>query len=131
VVSSRIFSSLDNHLWALCYKWATFRHASKPKKWIVARYFGKYNKFRNDHWVFGDAASGAYLAKPSWTGIVRHTIVKGAASPDDPALAEYWATRRRLAAMACVSTVPSRSREKIKPRWLPSKSAPACGDRSR
>jgi RNA-directed DNA polymerase len=95
VVSSRIFSSLDNHLWALCYKWATFRHASKPKKWIVARYFGKYNKFRNDHWVFGDAASGAYLAKPSWTGIVRHTMVKGAASPDDPALAEYWATRRR------------------------------------
>jgi RNA-directed DNA polymerase len=45
--------------------------------------------------VFGDAASGAYLAKPSWTGIVRHTMVKGAASPDDPALAEYWATRRR------------------------------------
>jgi RNA-directed DNA polymerase len=95
VVSSRIFSSLDSHLWVLSFKWATFRHASKPKKWIVARYFGKYNKFRNDHWVFGDAASGAHLAKLSWTGIVRHTMVKGAASPDDPALAEYWATRRR------------------------------------
>ena len=95
VVSSRIFSSLDSHLWVLCYKWATFRHASKPKKWIVARYFGKYNKFRNDRWVFGDAASGAHLVKFSWTGIVRHTMVKGAASPDDPALAEYWATRRR------------------------------------
>ena len=95
VVSSRIFASLDSHLWVLCYKWATFRHASKPKKWIVARYFGKYNKFRNDRWVFGDATSGAHLAKLSWTGIVRHTMVKGAASPDDPALAEYWATRRR------------------------------------
>ena len=75
--------------------WATFRHASKPKKWIVARYFGKYNKSRNDHWVFGDAASGAHLVKFSWTGIVRHTMVKGAASPDDPTLTEYWATRRR------------------------------------
>jgi RNA-directed DNA polymerase len=61
----------------------------------VARYFGKYNKFRNDHWVFGDAASGAYLRKPSWTAIVRHTMVKGAASPDDPTLTEYRATRRR------------------------------------
>lgn len=95
VVSSSTFSGLDNYLWVLCYKWATFSHATKPKKWIVARYFGKYNKFRNDRWVFGDAASGAYLAKPSWTGIVRHTMVKGAASPDDPALAEYWANRRR------------------------------------
>ncbi|WP_054814914.1 group II intron reverse transcriptase/maturase [Nocardia arizonensis] len=95
VVSSSTFSSLDSYLWALSYKWATFSHANKPKKWIVARYFGKYNKFRNDRWVFGDAASGTYLAKPSWTGIVRHTMVKGAASPDDPALAEYWANRRR------------------------------------
>jgi RNA-directed DNA polymerase len=95
VVSSRTFSALDDHLWALTYKWATRSHANKPKKWIVDRYFGKYNKFRNDRWVFGDAASGIYLAKPSWTGIVRHTMVKGAASPDDPALAEYWANRRR------------------------------------
>jgi RNA-directed DNA polymerase len=95
VVSSRTFTALDDHLWALTYKWATRSHANKPKKWIVDRYFGKYNKFRNDRWVFGDAASGIYLAKPSWTGIVRHTMVKGAASPDDPALAEYWANRRR------------------------------------
>lgn len=95
VVSSRTFTTLDNHLWALTYKWATRSHAGKPKRWIVDRYFGKYNKFRNDRWVFGDAASGIYLAKLSWTGIVRHTMVKGAASPDDPALAEYWANRRR------------------------------------
>jgi hypothetical protein len=78
-----------------CYKWATFSHATKPKKWIVARYFGKHNKFRNDHWVFGDATSGAHLVKLAWTSIVRHTMVKGTASPDDPALAEYWASRRR------------------------------------
>ncbi|MCA1672123.1 MAG: group II intron reverse transcriptase/maturase, partial [Actinobacteria bacterium] len=68
---------------------------NKPRTWVVARYFGKFNKFRNDRWVFGDAASGAYLVKFSWTGIVRHTLVKGGASPDDPALTEYWATRRR------------------------------------
>lgn len=94
-VSSRTFKALDNYLWTLTYKWATRGHANKPRTWVVARYFGKFNKFRNDHWVFGDAASGAYLVKFSWTNIVRHTLVKGGASPDDPALAEYWATRRR------------------------------------
>lgn len=95
VVSSRTFKSLDNYMWALTYKWATHGHANKPKTWVAARYFGKFNKFRNDHWVFGDAASGAYLVKFSWTPIVRHIPVTGRASPDDPALAEYWATRRR------------------------------------
>jgi RNA-directed DNA polymerase len=45
--------------------------------------------------VFGDRDSGAYLLKFAWTKITRHTLVKGWASPDDPALARYWAVRRR------------------------------------
>jgi RNA-directed DNA polymerase len=94
VVASRLFGSLDSYMWKLAYKWATWRHKNKPKHWIVGRYFGKFNKFRNDRWVFGDRDSGAYLVKFSWTAIQRHVLVKGAASPDDPALAEYWASRR-------------------------------------
>jgi len=81
-------------MWKLLYKWATWRHKNKPKHWIVGRYFGKFNTFRNDRWVFGDHDSGAYLVKFSWTAIQRHVLVKGAASPDDPALAGYWAERR-------------------------------------
>ena len=57
------------------------------------RYFGEFDKFRNDNWVFG-RDSGTFLVKFSWTNIVRHAMVKGAASPDDPALAGYWAERR-------------------------------------
>jgi RNA-directed DNA polymerase len=72
------------------------RHHNKSKYWIVGRYFGKFNKFRNDRWVFGDRASGACLVKFSWTAIERHVPVKGTASPDDPALASYWASRRRV-----------------------------------
>jgi len=94
VVSSRLFGSLDDYMWKLLWKWATWRHNNKPKRWIVGRYFGKFNKFRNDRWVFGDRDSGAYLVKFSWTAICRHVLVKGAASPDDPALAGYWAARR-------------------------------------
>ena len=40
---------------------------------------------RQDRWVFGDRDSGAYLHKFAWTSIVRHQMVKGAASPDDRA----------------------------------------------
>ncbi len=95
VVSSRQFHSLDNYMWKLTYKWATWRHANKPKRWIVDQYYGKFNKFRNDRWVFGDRDSGACLVKFSWTSIRRHVQVKGTASPDDPALASYWANRRK------------------------------------
>ena len=81
----------------LTYKWAKYSHANKPKRWVVARYFGQFNKSRRNRWVFGDRSSGAYLLKFAWTKIVRHQMVPGTASPDDPALAEYWARRRRRA----------------------------------
>jgi RNA-directed DNA polymerase len=100
-VSSKIFSWLDAYLWKLTYKWAKHSHPNKSKTWLVDRYFGKFNKFRNDRWVFGDpalvSAQGGvvHLLKFSWTNIVRHQTVKGTASPDDPALIDYWAARRR------------------------------------
>ena len=98
-VSSKVFSSLDAYLWKLTYKWATSSHPNKPKLWVTARYFGAFNKSRNDRWVFGDRASGNYRVKFAWTKIVRHRMVKGLSSPDDPALAQYWAQRRRRRAL--------------------------------
>jgi RNA-directed DNA polymerase len=94
-VSKRAFASLDNHLWRLTYKWATFSHPNKSNRWAVARYFGEFNTSRHDQWVFGDRASGRYLTKFAWTPIVRHRMVPGTASTDDPALADFWAKRRR------------------------------------
>jgi RNA-directed DNA polymerase len=94
-VSSEVFSALDHYVFRLTCKWAAYRHPDKPKRWIVSRYFGKFSQFRDDHWVFGDRDSGGYLVKFAWTSIVRHVMVKGGASPDDPALASYWANRRQ------------------------------------
>src|SRR6266545_4580776 len=93
-VSARVFNELDNHVWKLTYKWAKWTHPHKSKHWIIARYFGAFNSSRRDRWVFGDRASSAYLVKFAWMKITRHTLVKGWASPDDPALAGYWAARR-------------------------------------
>ena len=95
VVSSSVFHALTGYLWKLTYKWACWSHRNKPRRWIVDRYFGKFDKFRNDRWVFGDRDTGAYLPKPAWTDIVRHTLVKAGSSPDDPALAGYWGHRRQ------------------------------------
>lgn len=95
VVSSRVFKTLDDYVWWLTWRWAKRTHPNKPKRWIRQRYFGRFNKFRGDNWVFGDRESGAYLVKFSWTPIVRHVPVKAEASVDDPGLVRYWSYRRR------------------------------------
>ena len=95
VVSSRAFVKLDDYLWQLPTSgpdgatrtnrtagWSTSTSASSTRP-------------RNDRWVFGDRDSGAYLLRHAWTKIVRHQMVPGRASPDDPTLADYWARRRQ------------------------------------
>jgi RNA-directed DNA polymerase len=103
-VSKRAFASLDDHLWGLTYKWARHSHPSRPKRWVTARYFGQFNPSRHDRWVFGDRASGRYLTRFAWTPIVRHRMVPGTASVDDPALADFWAKRRRRSNPPLAST---------------------------
>ncbi|MFI6437753.1 group II intron maturase-specific domain-containing protein [Streptomyces sp. NPDC050759] len=95
MVASEVFTALDDYMWKLTYKWATRAHPNKPRHWVTTRYYGTFNKSRQDQWVFGDRDSGAYLLKYAWTKIVRHQMVHGSAFPDDPALATYWAERRR------------------------------------
>jgi RNA-directed DNA polymerase len=103
-VSARVFHALDHHMWRLVYKWARFSHTNKSTCWVTARYFDRFNKARQDRWVFGDRNSGAYLHKFSWTPIIRHQIVDGRSSPDDPALADYWAKRRRRTSLPIDNT---------------------------
>ena len=95
VVSSKVFTRLDHYVWQLTYRWARHTHPNKSRSWAATRYFGAFNKARQDRWVFGDRDTGVYLTKFAWTKIVRHVPVQGRASPDDPALARYWAERRR------------------------------------
>jgi len=94
VVSKETFNSVDDYLWKLTYKWARRSHPNKPRYWVTKRYFGQFNQSRRNRWVFGDAASGAYLPLMVWTPIVRHRKVTGSSSPDDAALTDYWAKRR-------------------------------------
>jgi len=121
VVSTQTFHKLDGYGWTLLYRWALFRHPDKPKRWVIDRYFGQFHPTRHDRWVFGNRDSGAYLHRFAWTPIVRHDLVKGAASPDDPALATYWAQRRRKAVPPPINLTVLRLLSKQRGR------CPVCG----
>lgn len=96
-VSKEVFSAMDHHLWQCLYRWALRSHPNKPKRWVVDRYFGAFNPARKDRWVFGDHDSGLFIRMFSWTVIVRHKMVMGTASVDDPNLTQYWDFRRHRA----------------------------------
>jgi RNA-directed DNA polymerase len=93
--SKKSYQVLDSYLWQKLFRWACREHPRKGRKWVTARYFGQYNPHRRSQWVFGDRETGAYLHQYAWTKIVRHAPVPGRHSPYDPALARYWADRRR------------------------------------
>jgi RNA-directed DNA polymerase len=103
-VSSDTFNALDGYLWKLTYKWARLSHPNKSRRWVISRYFDRFDKSRQDRWVFGNRQRGSYLHKFAWTIIIRHQIVPGRASPDDPSLTGYWTRRRRRATLPINNT---------------------------
>ncbi|WP_282694497.1 group II intron reverse transcriptase/maturase [Streptomyces sp. CC208A] len=91
VVSKDIFDKLDDRTYIALRRWALRSHGNKTHGWVMRRYWGRRNPERADNWVFG--ADGRYLRKFRWTAIVRHVMVKGGSSPDDPELEKYWRSR--------------------------------------
>jgi RNA-directed DNA polymerase len=94
--ASQTFRKMDNWMHTRSRRYAKHTHPNKPQKWRNDRYWGRLNKEREDNWVFGDKRTGRYLLKFSWFKIMRHILVKGTASPDDPSLQDYWWSRRRV-----------------------------------
>ena len=107
----------------------SLRHANKSKRWVVTRYFGQFNKSRQDRWVFGDRDSGAYLLKFSWTSIVRHQLVPGGGVPGRPALVVYWATTAKAQLTAVGWRQPASADSPARP--LPSCDGFCCSTRQR
>jgi RNA-directed DNA polymerase len=96
MVASKTFAKMDDWMFHRAVRYAKHTHPNKPWKWLVKRYWGKLRADREDTWVFGDKHTGRHLLKFAWFKIVRHRLVRGAASPDDPSLRDYWWSRRKV-----------------------------------
>ena len=119
--ASKAFHAIDRYRFQRACRYAQRTHPCKSRKWRDARYFGALNPQRpKDRWVFGDKATGHYLAKLGWVAIRRHVKVKGAASPDDPDLADYWAKRRNQIGDLALSLSELAKRQNYR--------CPICGD---
>lgn len=94
VVSKDTFSKIDHIVYQQLLAWGKFTYDGTPVKEIVRKC---WQTVGNERWVFATKEGGkitARLLRHSQTPIVRHTKVKGEASPYDGNLV-YWSTRRR------------------------------------
>jgi RNA-directed DNA polymerase len=96
VIASKTFNKLDAWMFRRALSYAKHSHPNKSWRWRRERYWGRWNKERDDHWVFGDKHTGKYLLKFSWFKIERHELVRGTSSPDDPELRDYWWERQKV-----------------------------------
>jgi RNA-directed DNA polymerase len=83
VVSTETFQKLDHHGVDPGLEVGALPLFEQAEAVVVDRYFGRFHPTGHDRWVF-NRDSGAYLHQFALTRIVRHDLVKGAASPDDP-----------------------------------------------
>ena len=103
-VSQRVFSYVDHEIWKSLWKWSLRRHSKrigkqkgKGKEWVRKKYFKTVN---GNKWTFATNILNRHgkeetiaICRLTRTPIERHVKVKGTASPDDPALAQYWEQR--------------------------------------
>ena len=89
VISKASFQRLDHLLYLRLARWARLRHPHKGRRWIAQKY---WHIEEGRGWRFG-TKTGPLLTQHSTTPIIRHSKVKGTASPFNGDW-RYWATRR-------------------------------------
>ncbi|MGP9715887.1 group II intron maturase-specific domain-containing protein, partial [Psychrobacter sp. AOP22-C1-22] len=99
IVSSKVFSSIDNFIWEQLWQWSKRRHPKKSSTWVKNKYFHTYGS-RN--WVFSAEILKTGLNTPNkWLRLVnltsisiqRHIKIKGDANPFDPTWEDYFDKR--------------------------------------
>lgn len=96
-VSKDTYAFVDSQLWKALWRWALRRHPNKGVGWVKKRYFGCSH---GRDWRFRAVCLSTYgeriemaVTNITTIPITRHVKIKGTASPDDPALLDYWITR--------------------------------------
>ena len=92
VVSTDIFSSVDDAIYQRIRRWIKRRHPKKPNEWMTKKYF---KTIEGNNWVFyGEMEGQEYrLAETASVPIKRHVKVKAEANPYDLEWETYYEKR--------------------------------------
>lgn len=120
-VASNTFSRLDHWMYQRTYRYVKYNHPNKSIRWIREKYWGRLHPTSKNNWVFGNKKTGRFLLQFNWFPQKRHIKVQGTASPDNPALKDYWGKRQ----LAKIDELP---KWKINIARLHNFKCPVCGE---
>ena len=63
---NKLFFSLDHWIFNKQFHYINRNHSNKSLLWKIKTYFGPFNPYQRDFWVFGDNFSSIYLIKVLW-----------------------------------------------------------------
>jgi RNA-directed DNA polymerase len=106
VVSSKVFSKIDNEIFLALKRWGLKRHARKGKRWIINHY---YTRYKGDNWRFhckfvdkrGNKRT-RFLKCATDTKIRRHIKIVATANPFNPVYKEYFEAREKERQRRCL-----------------------------
>lgn len=98
-VAKRTFQKINHNLWEVLWRWTVRRHPNKPYRWIYEKYFtciGKQNyQFFTETTSRRGKKAKMVIENVARIPIIRHIKVRGAASPFNPTLSQYWEQRNK------------------------------------
>lgn len=106
VVSSKVFSYVDDQIFRALFNWAKRRHPNKGIRWVEDKYY-RSEGLRN--WIFSEKVNKTDgkvkyvdLFKASQVKITRHVKIKAKATPFDPNFLDYFVKRAKKV-ITCVA----------------------------
>jgi RNA-directed DNA polymerase len=103
VVSSEVYGYMDGRIVQSIWRWALRRHPNKTRQWVLRRYFGPHENRRRVFEARTKDRHGRAITMHLTSfrrPIFRHVLVKGANSPMDPSLRDYWLRRSKAQGLA-------------------------------
>jgi len=95
VVSTKIFSGMDNYIWIKTRKCLNQLHPKKNSGWKKKRYFkADHNGISKNKWILTDPKNHEnQVIRMAWIPIERHILIKYDNSPDNSKLKQYFEQR--------------------------------------
>ncbi len=127
-VSKETYSYISYRVWKYLWSWCKRRHQKRRLKWVKNKYF---RRIQGVDWIFccmtEDRRGNKKLLSlynVASTPIIRHTKVKGDASPFDAGLKDYWSNRKTKQGKIIWAKGSKYYNLAIQQNWK----CPVCGD---
>ena len=120
VVSQKTFSTIDDQIWNMLWKWAKRRHPNKSGAWITRKYF---TTTTGQKWVFKDE-TGNEIRSMTRIPIVRYVMIRSGmrVHANDSETKEYWQKRvftNALSQVYSIKKIDEEPKRYMPLLWMP------------